>query len=218
MRCNKSPVGWRGESYRHYLSAKGISTKNKYFQKQEFNRPLREMTPVEARAERERLFGKPGEINRAEAERFLKGFGGDVIKLKISEAEEEKRRLMEERDAAILEENKKIEEREKIKNRILSTIERTAREEERRRNIRIRRRLRELRAEELLEEAEGIHGDEFDATDDAGEYLHFKRIFTTESKDDADNFQRLVGLPTRVKVHDEGYAVYLAVGRGSDVE
>lgn len=25
------PVGWKGESHRHYLAAKGIKTKNKYF-------------------------------------------------------------------------------------------------------------------------------------------------------------------------------------------
>ena len=31
MRYSNKPVGWRNDSYRHYLAAKGVSTKNRYF-------------------------------------------------------------------------------------------------------------------------------------------------------------------------------------------
>lgn len=33
----QKPVGWRNESYRHYLAAKGIKTKHEYFMAREFN-------------------------------------------------------------------------------------------------------------------------------------------------------------------------------------
>ena len=42
-RFRQKPVGWRNDSYRHYLAAKGISTKNKYFIKPDPKKALLEV-------------------------------------------------------------------------------------------------------------------------------------------------------------------------------